>query len=150
MTPRHDFRMCCITAVCYYRTHSQSGHSAQRKCLFSLTNLNAIWLGGANSVVLIQEMISPEDMEKAGCFFHAALPLYPLLQMQGRLTTTVTNWPWCDGLYIEGTAPLPTKTHTPLDVTGLHLAHAKTFSVVIQLRAIMVFTRSCSLLEGMF
>ncbi len=41
--------------------------------------------------------------------------------VQGGLTTTVTNWPWCDWLCIEGSALLPTKTHTSLDVTGTSL-----------------------------
>lgn len=112
--------MCYTNSVCYCRTHSQSGHSTQRKCLFSLTDLNAIWLSGANSVVLIQEKISPEDLEKGGSedsFFTQPSSCTPCCSTAG-LTTTVTNWTWCDWLCIEGSSLLPTKTHTSLDVTG--------------------------------
>lgn len=154
MTPQRASRKCCINSVCYCRTPSQRGHRAQRKCLFSLTDLNAVWLSGASSVVLIQEMISPEDFAEKevtrqtafSFFFPLNPPVVPLVGVQGGLTTTVTNWPWCDWLCIESGALLPTKTHTSLDVTGTSLGtHTEALSVMIQLRAIMVFTRSCSL-----
>lgn len=44
----------------------RAGTATQRKCLFSLTDLNAIWLSVANSVVLIQKMISPKKSKKEG------------------------------------------------------------------------------------
>lgn len=101
------------------------GTATQRKCLFSLTDLNAIWLSVANSVVLIPEMISPEDFKKEGSkdsYFiqHSSTSCCSA----GGLTATVSNWPRCDWLCREGISLLPTKTHTSLDVTGSLGDHA--------------------------
>lgn len=90
----------------------RAGAATQRKCLFSLTDLNAIWLSVANSVVLIQEMISPEDLEKQGSKDSYFIQHFSSTSCSaGGLTTTVSNWPCLDRLCSEGMCLLPTKTH---------------------------------------
>lgn len=104
---------CAVLTLCYCRIHSQSRHSVQRKCLFSRTDLNAIWLSGANSVVLIQEMISPENMEKEGSkerLFSpqpsSCIPCHSAGGSDHNCYQLALVW-----LCIEGSALLPTKTH---------------------------------------
>lgn len=118
----------------------RAGTATQRKCLFSLTDLNAIWLSVANSVVLIQEMISPEDFKKEGSKDSYFIKQFSSTSCcsTGGLTTTVSNWPCCDWLCSKGISLLPNKTHTPRCNWFTWWSHF----CMIQLKAVLVFRKS--------
>lgn len=85
-------------------------------------------------------MISPEGMGKNVVLLAKPFSVSPVLT-PGALSISVSNQPECDWLYMEGIAHLPTKTHRPLELTGA------SHGMMIQLRAIMVFTQIYSVLQ---
>lgn len=88
----------------------RAGTATQRKCLFSLTDLNAIWLSVANSVVLIQEMISPENFKKEGgkdSYFIHHFSSTSCCSAGGLATAGPTVIGFAEAISL-----LPTKTHT--------------------------------------